>query len=542
MPEQKKNTARRFGPKKPSGPGSNTSRGYNKGASGRPFGPKFGRSGPAPKVQETGFYRLNQNLGETFETPEIMRVKAERFVQNGLCLCTSERGNKKVLVPYAAKGDLLEVKVTGTNSKGVHEGTIISVLQHGHGRREPECPLHFTPGKTLWCGGCDMGHLTYDEQLKAKFEIVEEAFRNAGLTVAIRKLLASPVDKRYRNKNQVPVVHKADGRVLTGFYQPGTHRIVPFEDCIVQPKLTLNILHVLRDIISHTGWSTFDIETGRGWLKHLFIRTNSKSEAVVVLVAASGEAPGLEKAVQRLTRAVPEITSVYLNVQVQKTPVVLGYEWLHLYGTTLLTEQLCGMEFMMYPGSFLQVNNRSAEKMFNVVSDFLAMGEKTPFLYDIYCGVGVIGLLNCKGYERLIGIEENQGAVACAYKNAESNHIENASFMAGKAETVFASDIYGKLNRTATVIIDPPRKGCDVRLLTRFKHPSIRKIIYVSCNPETFARDAKVLLSCGFSLRIVQPVDMFPQTAHVELVAYFERGETGGRSRGGAKRGQGGKF
>ncbi|MDD4003819.1 MAG: 23S rRNA (uracil(1939)-C(5))-methyltransferase RlmD [Elusimicrobiaceae bacterium] len=458
------------------------------------------------------------------EEQETLKVTAERFVPGGESVCETERGNKKVLVPYAATGDVLEIKTTGTNSKAMHEGTILHVLQHGHGRTEPECPLHFTPGKTFWCGGCDFGHLTYDEQLKAKFEIVEESFRRAGLAnIAVRKPLASPVDKRYRNKNQIPVVHKADGRVLTGFYQPGTHRIVPFEDCIVQPKLTIEILRVLRELVSKAGWSTYDIDSGRGWLKHFFIRTNSKSEAVVVLVASSGDAPGIEQIVRKLTRAVPAVVSVYLNVQIEKTPVVLGHEWIHLHGKSLLTETLCGMEFMMYPGSFLQVNNRAAEKMFNIVGDFLAMGEKTPFLYDIYCGVGVIGLLHCNGYERLIGIEENQGAVACAYKNAENNHIENASFIAGKAETVFAADIYSKLSRTATVIVDPPRKGCNIALLTRFKHPSIRKIIYVSCNPETFARDAQVLMTCGFDLKIVQPIDMFPQTAHIELITYFER-------------------
>ncbi|MFA6583527.1 MAG: 23S rRNA (uracil(1939)-C(5))-methyltransferase RlmD [Elusimicrobiaceae bacterium] len=461
------------------------------------------------------------------EQGEIFRVKAQRFTTGGLAICETEHGNKHVLVPYAAVGDILDVRITGKNSKGIFEGVITGIVQHGHGRKEPVCPIHFTPGKTLWCGGCDMGHLDYPDQLKAKGQIVDECLKKAGIYgIDVRKPIPSPVDKRYRNKSQIPVVNKGD-RTFTGFYHPGSHHVVPFEDCIVQPKLTITILKVLRDIITRMGWSTCDPVTGFGWLKHIFIRTNSKSQAMVVLVASGETAPGLEKAVSKLVHAVPEIVSVYINVQKKRTPVVLGHEWKKLYGDSLMTENLGNLNFMFYPGSFLQVNNRAAEVLFKTALDFLAMGERTPYLYDIYCGAGAIGLLAADRFEWVIGIEENQGAVACAYKNAEKNHIKNASFVAGKAEKVFAADIYGKLNRTASVVIDPPRQGCESSLLIRLKHPSIRNIVYVSCNPETFARDANVLISCGFKLHTVQPVDMFPQTAHIELVAFFDRANTG---------------
>ncbi len=428
-------------------------------------------------------------------------------------------------MPYSAPGDLAKAKVLSKPGTADQIAIPMELLNTAPGRVKPACPLFYHPGVFRWCGGCNFQHLSYDMQLKAKAQIAKDCLAVEGIAnkIALESTTRSPQQWRYRSKLQVPFSKRVNGTIAAGFFHPGTHDVVDFEDCPVQSELSVAILREVKKMVALRRWTVYEEARDRGWLRHLLVRTTMQNEAMVTFVGNGNPPPDLEAAVSKLIYTIPQIKSVYLNVQDGPTAVVLGRQWVKLAGASQIEETLSGKRFLFYPGSFLQVNTPAAQVLYRAAADFLAMGERTTELYDLYCGVGTIGLTVGSGFKHVIGIEENAGAVACAWKNAERNNIRNARFIAGKAEDVFAKETHGTMRNTCTVLVDPPRKGLAPGLISRLSHPMVKKLLYVSCNADSFARDAQMLRRSGYVLKRVRPIDLFPQTSHVELVSYFER-------------------
>jgi 23S rRNA (uracil1939-C5)-methyltransferase len=312
--------------------------------------------------------------------------------------------------------------------------------------------------------------------------------------------------------------------LTAGFYAAGSHRIVDFAACPVQPDLSVRIVLKAKELAAQLRWRPFDGQSGRGWLRHLFVRTNSRGEALVTVVTRTPELPGAEDFVSRLRDAVPQVVGVHHNVQPLKTSVILGPRWRCLWGARALEERLGRLSFLVSPGAFLQVNTAAAEVLYGAAESALGEGtRKFDSVLDLYCGVGTLTLWLAPKASRVVGVEENRDAVRDAWANARRNDARNVRFVSGRAESVLPRIFKEGLGERLAVVADPPRSGLTVPVLRFLTRSSVRRVVYVSCNPATFARDAGYLSRSGFSLVKVQPVDLFPQTSHVELVGLFDR-------------------
>jgi 23S rRNA (uracil1939-C5)-methyltransferase len=455
-------------------------------------------------------------------------VRIERMTPEGQGLGRSQDGpGRVVFVPYTAPGDHAEISLE-KEKPGFAQGRLLRVVSPGPKRIEPRCPLHFKIGNPLPCGGCDWQHIDYEEQKRSKRELVLDCLTRIGKLrdVPVHETLSSPQTWRYRNKVQVPF-GMVDGKVVAGFYAPGSHRIVDFSDCLVQPEFSVAIVLKVKALAQELGWPIYEEDKGRGWLRHLYVRTNQNGSALVALVTRSTDFPKREKFLAELQAAFPQVVSVFQNVQPMKTSVVLGPIWKHVWGRHFMEEKILGLTFRCSPGAFLQVNTPACEVLYGAARDFLGKGGFLPELaLDLYCGVGTITLSVAGKARRVLGVEENKEAVQDAWENSRRNDIRNARFMGGTVESLL-----GKLRKelgrfprgSVAALLDPPRSGCAEPVLKSLRDPAFQRVVYVSCNPATFARDAAWLVSYGYRLKEVQPVDLFPQTSHIETVSWFDR-------------------
>jgi 23S rRNA (uracil1939-C5)-methyltransferase len=335
-------------------------------------------------------------------------------------------------------------------------------------------------------------------------------------------VLPSPQAWGYRNKVQVPF-GAATGKLVAGFYAAGSHEIVDFSACPVQPDLSVKIALKVKELARRFSWQPYDERQGRGWLRHLFVRTNSAGRALAALVTRTPDLPKREEFVAEMTAAFPELVGLHQNHQPERTSVILGEAWRRLWGADTIEERIGKLSFLVSPGAFLQVNTPAAEVLYEEVLKALREGGKTFELgLDLYSGVGTLALWIAPAFRRVLAIEENRDAVRDAWKNAERNGIKNVRFLTGRVEAAL-SRMRGDLPPACAAVVDPPRAGLSQPALRFLTSKQIRRVVYVSCNPATFARDAGYLLRSGFTLARVQPVDLFPQTSHVELVGLFDR-------------------
>ncbi|HVE13240.1 MAG TPA: 23S rRNA (uracil(1939)-C(5))-methyltransferase RlmD [Elusimicrobiota bacterium] len=460
-----------------------------------------------------------------------VELTIEKMAPEGKGLARS--GNRIIFIPHAAPGDRLQVALDRVK-EGYALGRIVKVLEPGPGRIVPPCPLHYRPPgdeprPAVVCGGCDWQHLSAETQLAAKRDLILDCLERIGKLrgVPVAATLASPAAWRYRNKVQVPFAKVGDG-VQAGFYSPGSHQIADFDDCPVQPELSVRVVRKVKELAAALRWSVYDESSDRGWLRHLLVRTNADGKALAAVVSKTEDFPGRERFLSAMVEAFPELASVFHNVQPLKTSVVLGPTWKLLRGHARMQERLGKLTLRFSPSAFLQVNTPACEVLYKAVADFLGEdGFRPDLLLDLYCGVGSIALWLAPACRKVLGVEENRQAVEDAWENARLNNVKNARFVAGTAESMTA-----KLRRefdpfepgTCAAVVDPPRAGCEETVLRAFSSPAVRRVVYVSCNPPTLARDAGVLAAVGYVLKKVQPVDLFPQTSHIEAVALFERG------------------
>ncbi len=368
------------------------------------------------------------------------------------------------------------------------------------------------------CGGCQLQNLPYPEQLRMK---QAKLVRLLGRLGRVSPIIGMDDPTHYRAKVQAAFRSKS-GAVVSGVYQSSTGRIVDVEECLLEDVAAAPILRTVRRLCASMKIKPYDIPTGRGFLRHVLLRmSKSTGEIMVVLVTAPGEFRSERAFVNELVRRHPEITTVVCNINPTDTALFLGSESTVLYGEGYITDRLCGLSFRLSPRSFYQVNPTQTEILYAKAREFAALGGGERVL-DAYCGTGTIGLSMAHAAREVVGVEVNRDAVADARENATRNGIENAVFHAADAgQFMRAAAEAGE--RFDVVVTDPPRAGCSRAFLDSLLHLSPAKIVYVSCNPETLARDLYTLKRGGYKIGKIQPVDLFPFTSHVECVAELTR-------------------
>ena len=374
------------------------------------------------------------------------------------------------------------------------------------------------------CGGCCFAHISYDAELEIKQTQVADNFKRiGGLDVDLKPIIGSPASSRYRNKAQYPV--GKDGNFAEiGFYAPMSHRIIDCADCLLQPEDFRKIVDIFRDWIREKKISIYDEAVHKGLLRHIYIRKGFVTGEIMVCLVANGrDVPFVQELIERLKEETDGLKSVILNVNTKNTNVVLGEECITLYGSDFITDELCGLKFNISPLSFYQVNHDGAEILYNKAKEYADLtGNET--LIDLYCGTGTIGLTMARDAKQLVGVEIVPQAVENAKKNAVLNGIDNARFIcadaSGAAEILLNEGI-----KPDVVILDPPRKGCDDALLKTVSKMSPERVVYVSCDSATLARDCARFSEYGYEVKEATPVDMFPRTGNVECVALLTKVE-----------------
>lgn len=416
-----------------------------------------------------------------------------------------------LFVGGALPGDVAQVEVTRVRPRH-GEARLIRVVQSAVDRVKPECPVAGI------CGGCAMQHFNYDAQVAWKEGAVRQSLiRIAGLEgILVEPIIPMDRPYAYRNKAQYPVGIK-DGRVVIGFYRRRSHDVIPTENCLIQHPIAVEIARAARDIIEDLGLSVYDETTHRGFVRHVIARVSfSKEQAMAILVTRDRSFPQADDWVKELRRRVPALVSIVQNINPERTNVIMGTESNVLWGAEHLVESIGEREYLVSPSSFFQVNSVQTQRLYDVVADEAAVGPGDS-VWDVYCGTGSIGIYVASDGVRLRGVERVAAAVEDARRNAQRNGLRDFRFEVGKAEDVLPQWV-SKGERADVVLLDPPRSGCDPRTLDAVASSRPDRIVYVSCNPATLARDVALLVGRGYRVLKVQPVDMFPHTPHVEAV------------------------
>ena len=421
-----------------------------------------------------------------------------------------------VFVPLSAVGDELEVRVLKVK-KTYAFGKIEKILTPAPSRITPDCP-HFSR-----CGGCVWRHISYEEECLLKWQKVCDAVRRiGGIDAEIKPILGSERTLRYRNKAQLPLGMSPDGKLQMGFYAFHSHRIIDCADCALQPEIFAQVMQLTRGFLAQTDNDIYDESTGKGRLRHLYIRYGEVSGELMVCYVVNGN--GLKQEdllVKMLREGLPNLKTIVVNSNREKTNVILGNKNRTVYGSGYIEDELCGLRFIISPFSFWQVNRAQAERLYQKAREYAAL-KGDEVLLDLYCGTGTIGLTMARDCRELIGVEIIPDAVRDAENNAAVNSICNARFLCADAPQA-AAQLEKEGVCPDVVILDPPRKGCGEDLVKTIARMNPKRVVYVSCDPATLARDLKYFAENAYETHEVTPVDMFPRTAHVESVVMMTR-------------------
>ena len=451
---------------------------------------------------------------------QILTLHIERLSSDGSGVAHSADG-EAVFVPGTAPGDEARVRIVKDCGRYAF-GILDELLTPSPDRIPVDCPVAGP------CGGCSLRHLDYAAELRAKQESVLDAFRRiGGLEVPVLDIPPSPEVDRYRNKVQFPVGVDKNGAPCIGFYAGRTHRIVPCPDCRLQPGVLNEIGNALCAFFAQQGIRPYDEQSGKGLVRHIFLRRGAHSGQIMVcLVCTRAKLPHAEQLCTALREQFPAISTILLNVNAKNTNVILGGENHILYGPGYIEDTLCGVPVRLGPLSFYQVNTLAAERLYGVAAQYAQLTPDDALL-DLYCGMGTIGLSMADQCRELIGVE----IVPEAIESAKANAARMGKAVAAKSR-FFCADAGQAATQLAAeglhpdiVMLDPPRKGCDEATLSAVVRMAPRRVVYVSCNPATAARDAAWLEKNGYHAEKVQPVDLFPRTKHVECVIALSKGE-----------------
>lgn len=415
-----------------------------------------------------------------------------------------------IFVPEAITGDQLEVKILKVK-KNLAYGKIEKILSPSSRRSEVTCEV------ARKCGGCQLQHMSYEAQLEWKQSKVYNALTRIGglKDIEVLSTLGMEAPAHYRNKAQYPI-RRENGKVQIGFYMSRTHNVVDWSTCGIQDKRCERIIEIVRNFLEVNNISIYDEEAHKGLVRHLMIKTGFYTgEVMVCLVVNGNELPHSDKLLEAL-HPVEGLTSVLLNINKAKTNVILGHEIKVLEGRDYIIDTIGDLKFKISALSFFQVNPIQTKVLYNKALEYAELeGDET--VWDAYCGIGTISLFLAQKAKKVYGVEIVAPAIENARENAALNDIHNAEFFVGKAEEVIPEQ-YANGLIADTIVVDPPRKGCDQALLETLVKMNPKKIVYVSCDPATLGRDLGYLDQQGYRVKKVQPVDMFPHTTHVETV------------------------
>ncbi|MCX7923228.1 MAG: 23S rRNA (uracil(1939)-C(5))-methyltransferase RlmD [Clostridia bacterium] len=418
----------------------------------------------------------------------------------------------KVFVNGVFPGEVVEAEVTKVTDDYL-AAKPLNIVKKAVERVEPFC------GHFILCGGCSLQNIEYSEQLKLKAGIVRDALKRVGGIDCdiVNNTIGMQYPRNYRNRVNYPV-GIIDSQPVVGFFSSRSNVVVGIDKCDVQHSISDFVKQAIRQYICEQCISIYDRVRGEGLLRHIVTRVGFRTgEVMVVLVINGEEIPDPQSFISYLVDLVPQVKSIYVNINRENTNMVMGSECRLMYGSPTITDYIGKYKFEVSPLSFFQVNPIQTEVLYNTIFEYAGLTGQEA-VYDLYCGSGTISLYLSGKAKKVIGIEAVEEAVASAKRNAQINGLDNVEFIACRVENVLPDVINCRGKQVDVVILDPPRKGCKQKVLDTILAVEPRKIIYVSCNPSTMARDLKIILQNGYRVVEVQPVDMFPHTAHVECV------------------------
>ncbi|WP_096201749.1 23S rRNA (uracil(1939)-C(5))-methyltransferase RlmD [Bacillus sp. FJAT-45350] len=423
-----------------------------------------------------------------------------------------------VFVPGALPNEEVVAEVTKVNPKFA-EAKINKIRKKSPDRIKPTCPVYEQ------CGGCQLQHMSYEAQLREKKDIVQQAFERhsslKGDKFPLKQTIGMEEPWHYRNKSQLQV-GKNKEKVLAGLYGLNSHKLVDISDCSIQHPNTNQVTQKVKTILEDLNLSIYNERRRRGLIRTIVTRVAfATGEIQLVLVTSQEEIPRKELLVAELKKRIPEVTSILQNVNGEKTSLIFGNETIHLHGAEVIQETLGDLSFELSARAFFQLNPVQTVKLYDEVKK-AAQLTGTEKVVDAYCGVGTIGLWLAPQAAEIRGMDVIAESIEDAEKNAKRHGFEHASYVVGKAEKLLPKWINEEGWKPDVIVVDPPRTGCDDKLLKSIIQAKPKRLVYVSCNPSTLAKDCEQLMKAGFKVKYVQPVDMFPHTAHIENVALIE--------------------
>ena len=423
--------------------------------------------------------------------------------------------NFTVFVPNALPGETVSVIIEEVKNSYAR-GRIKQILHESVDRVVPLCELYEE------CGGCQLQHLSYEAQLHAKRAQVVDALIHIGKLpqIPVMETLRAEKPWNYRNKMQFPIGRNS-GKIVIGCFAQGSHTIINTKNCHIQRAENNDLANAAREIAEQLHIPVYNEDTHKGVLRHIVGRVGRSNDLMAVIVTATKQLPRAKDFVRMMRERLPNLVSVHQNIQTYHNNVIMGRDTQLLWGRPTIIDSLGRLNFHISPRSFFQVNTRQAERLYEQALAYADL-HGTETVIDAYCGTGTITLFLAQKARKVYGIEIVQPAILDARKNARDNHVKNAEFIVGDATAVMPA-LYKQGIRPDVVVVDPPRAGCTETVLRTFANMKPQRIVYVSCNPATLARDLAILKELGYLAQEVQPVDLFPQTSHVENVVLVSR-------------------
>ncbi len=450
-----------------------------------------------------------------------LEVRIEKIVFGGEGLGRVE--GFTIFVPMSVPGDLVEVEIISVK-KSYARGLITKIIKPSEDRIEDLSKITFED-----FDGCDFGMIKYEKQLEYKNEMFREALGKIGginfENIVIEPILGSEIRTKYRNKTAEPIFKK-DGKIMTGFYSRKSHNVFKAKENLLRSEIADKVIDkFLNEVNSYSGtkneFKVYNEKTGTGFLKHIMVRNNEKNEVMLVIVVnKTSQYKNIAKVLKKLYNENDDVKSVYISVKKEENNVILGEETRHLFGKEYIEEEIEEIKFKIYPDSFFQINKSQAVNLYKKGMEYLGENrEKT--IVDAFSGTGTIAMIISKNAKKVIGIESVESAVNAGNMTIKENGLKHVKLVKGKVEKELLEIL--KNTKVGGIIFDPPRRGIDEKTLRSVIKNKIEKILYISCNPATFARDCKILTENGYKLEKVGTVDMFPQTSHVESVVLLTK-------------------
>ena len=436
---------------------------------------------------------------------ETYNLKIDSFDVNGYGVAHHQ--NKVIFVMGAMAGETVIARIVNVHKKYAF-AEALEILEVSPDRIRPKCPYYEA------CGGCDLMHMNYECEASIKYNKVKQSLKNiVGESFEVSPIIKAKAIHGYRNKVMIPFMRDEDDDALYGFYEKNSHNIVSIDKCLISNDISNNITSFVCKYLNVMHVSVYNEEKHEGVFKELMIRHTALGEYMVVLITTVSH--DFSELVGYLTSMFPMIKSIYLNINPIKTNVVLSNEYKLLYGTPTITEEILGLKFNVSPSSFMQVNHDQCEALYSTA---IKLADLKPEMnaIDAYCGMGSITLNIAKHVSKVYGIEVVEDAINNANENKKLNNIENVEFICGKCEDEITKLV--NKEKMDVIFFDPPRKGCDAKFLNTVISMKIPRIVYISCNIATCARDCKILIENGYEIKEIVPVDLFSRTSHVETV------------------------